>query len=144
MNENFIILANFLAKVYFPKQKEVKSSKEILNEINIRLDKINEKLGTSIKGAISDTKLRDIINYIRSNNLCTRGEICANGKGYFISEYKEDVLEQIESMERRISGMVNAINGMRKNLYKWDKAPIKSVKMDYNKRVPEGDLFDSL
>ena len=144
MNQNLVILANFLAKVYFPKKIKAISSKEILKEINIRLDNINLKLGTSFKSEIKDNQLRDMINYIRSNNLCTKGEICANSNGYFISKYKEDVLDQIESMERRISGIKNAIDGMRRNVKNYENKPQENAKVVYNSKVPAGDLWDTL
>lgn len=144
MNQNLIILANFLAKVYFPKKTKTISSKEILEELNSRLDSINRKLGTGFKSPIRDTQLRDMINYIRSNNLCTKGEICATSSGYFISKYKEDILEQIESMERRISGMVNAIRGMRKRVSDYENKPQENRRVVYDRKVPPGDLWDTV
>ena len=51
---------------------------------------------------------------------------------------------QIESMERRISGIKNAIDGMRRNVKNYENKPQENAKVVYNSKVPAGDLWDTL
>ena len=143
MNDQLITLAKFIARIYLPKKTKVISSKDIVKELNARMEEFDIKYNTKIK-KINDTKLRMLINYIRENELVKDAEIISSSNGYYLSKYKEDILGQIESMEGRINAMENAIRGMRSRINYYVSKPKEPTKVEYNKKAIEGDLFDAL
>lgn len=138
------IMAKFIANTFLSKQAGAITGKEIASIFNAKLDDFNARFNTHIK-KISETHIRDMINWARSNDVCKKGEICACPSGYYLSEEKEEILKQIESLEGRISSINNAIKGMRKRVGNYKSSSgIKPAKIEYNNKPPEGDLFDSL
>lgn len=145
MKVNEMRLADFLVNHYLRKKVGVVSSKEIIKFINTNIDKINEKLNIDIK-SINDVKLREIINYIRKEKISHFGELLSNSKGYYLSTDKEEILNYLQAWNERLSSQEWAIRSMneRASNYK-SKRGIESTKVDYkDKKVNEGDLFDSL
>ena len=141
-NTDLEILAKHLAKNFFPKQIAPITAKKVLTEINDRLDQINSKMGTGFKTPIGEPQFREMINYIRANQLIKEGELIAGSKGYYITTDLDEILKYIDGLEGRIRSMYSAIGGMRKRTGNYKrKAPdlmtIKKMKID-------GDLFDSL
>ena len=144
MHADYITMARFISQTYLPKKSLPITAKEIAKEFNARLDDFNIRFRTSIK-KVAETNIRDMINYARTNQLVKHGEIIAGPTGYYISDDKEDILKQIESLEGRISAIQNAIRGMRKRVPQYSsKRGIKGAKVEYNNKPIEGDLFDSL
>ena len=141
LNSDLQILSVFLAKTYFPKKNKSITAKEVLKELNNKLDEFNKRFRTTFKSPIKETQFREMINFIRSNNLVKDGELLAGSNGYYISNDKDEVIRHIESLEGRISSMKNAIEGMRKNVSKY--VGIKK-KMTYDKKPLDGDLFENL
>jgi hypothetical protein len=141
LNSDLQILSVFLAKTYFPKKNKAITAKEVLKELNNKLDGFNERFRTTFKSPIKETQFREMINFIRSNNLVKDGELLAGSNGYYISNDKDEVIRHIESLEGRISSMKNAIEGMRKNVSKYVRV---KKKMTYDKKPLDGDLFDNL
>lgn len=138
---NLIKLAKFLAKGYFPKKSKVITGKEILKEINCRLEQINTHLGTDFKSNISESQLRDMINFIRANNLIVNGELLATGKGYYISDDLDEIEKYTNAFDMRVESQIRANDGIKSRKHKYKR---KKKLMVYDKKVIEGDLFDAL
>lgn len=144
MNDNdFKILANFLAKNYFMKQTKCKTSKEIREELISRLESFNVRFNTNIT-KITDPKFREIIAYIRDEGLMPQGyELVAYGSnGYMKSDNHKDSLNQIESLEGKARKMLETASKMRGRLKNMKVYPPTFIERINHKL--EGDLFDSL
>ncbi len=78
------------------------------------IEKMNEALSSKgHKFKLSEPRLRKLCNYIRSNGILP---LIANSNGYFVSNDKKEIEDQITSMEERASAISNAANGLRKFL----------------------------
>ena len=66
-----------------------------------------------IKYKMSGAKVRKYVNYIRKNSILP---LIATSKGYYVSDDKQEIVNQIKSMEQRSSGILDAANGLRKFL----------------------------
>jgi UDP-N-acetyl-D-mannosaminuronic acid transferase (WecB/TagA/CpsF family) len=60
-------------------------------------------------GFKSDEQVREIVNQLRSQAV----PICASRHGYFYAEHQHQINTQIKSLEGRIQGICNAINGLK-------------------------------
>lgn len=58
---------------------------------------------------INDSRLRKIVNYIRSNSIAP---ICSNSKGYWLSNNEIEIKEEILSLNQRASGIKKASEGL--------------------------------
>lgn len=67
--------------------------------------------GIAIK--MTEPRLRKCVNHIRSI-----GElpIIATSKGYYVSNDKEEILEQIESLRQRANSIIRTANGLKRIL----------------------------
>ena len=141
-NTDLEILARHLAKTFFPKQNAPITAKKVLTEINDRLCIINSKMGTGFKNPIGEPQFREMVNYIRANQLIKEGELIAGSKGYYITTDLDEILKYIDGLEGRIRSMYSAIGGMRKRTGNYKrKTPDLMV---IRKMNIGGDLFDSL
>lgn len=59
---------------------------------------------------LTDNRLRKITNYLRSACILP---VIATSKGYYISYDKQDIKDQIESLQSRIDAMNVAIEGLK-------------------------------
>ena len=58
----------------------------------------------------SDSRLRKITNYIRSEGMLP---IIATSKGYYVSYDKEEIQNQIKSLQERADAILNSANGLK-------------------------------
>jgi hypothetical protein len=70
-------------------------------------DRLNQYPSMPCK--IDAPRLRKIINYIRANSIMP---IIATSNGYYFSVNKIEIQTQIKSLRQRISGILQAANGM--------------------------------
>jgi hypothetical protein len=61
----------------------------------------------------SEPRLRKMINYIRTMNLCKPAVLIGSGCGYFITDDIRVIDEQIESLEGRIDSMKAVVDSMK-------------------------------
>ena len=59
---------------------------------------------------MSGPRLRKICNYIRTNSLLP---LIATSKGYYVSYDKQQILDQIQSLQERADAIKNCALGMR-------------------------------
>ena len=62
---------------------------------------------------MTEPRLRKCVNHIRTNGLMP---LIATSKGYYISNDREEILGQIESLKQRANSMLNGANGLKKYL----------------------------
>jgi hypothetical protein len=62
---------------------------------------------------MSQPRLRKMVNYIRSNSLIP---LIANSQGYFTSDCKQTILEQITSLQERANSIERCAQGLKKFL----------------------------
>ncbi len=62
-----------------------------------------------------DVRLRKMVNHIRSNGLMP---VLASSSGYYVSYDKEDIKEQLVSLEQRAFSILNCVKGLEKFLNK--------------------------
>lgn len=140
-NLDYRKLANMIAKSYLPKKTKTTTAKEMLKEINPKLKEFNSRYGTNITRDITETDFREIINWIRDNDLLQDGEILASGSGYYISNDKAEIEKYLESFMNRIQAQLQAYDSIKGRLGRYTT---KTKPMVYDKKVIEGDLFDNL
>ena len=87
------------------KKKSPMKEQELLELINGRINDFN----------INGVKLRQIINYIRSNSLLS---VIATSKGYYSSSDVVEIEKQILSLQNRIDRLECAKKGMQEILNK--------------------------
>ena len=140
----FQVIGKWLANIYLVKQNGATTAKDIVKFIVHNLDKFEDKYGIKIEN-INESKLRDIINYIRRENICKTGEIVSSSKGYWITDDKDEIVKYLQSWEDRLSIQYKAIRSTQSRLkdYKSKSGTISAV-VKYNKKTDEGDIFDSL
>lgn len=99
-------------------REKAKKSQVILNRFNAKLlnDKVFvEKYKIAVKVRAGKTtiltkpRLGKIVNFIRTNRLCF---IAGTSEGYFRAVTDEEKESEIKSMYQRITGMLQAIDGM--------------------------------
>lgn len=66
-----------------------------------------QKNNISIK--MTEVRLRKIVNYIRSKSLLP---VMATSKGYYCAQTKEEVLEQIRSLNERANSIMSCVKGL--------------------------------
>jgi len=62
---------------------------------------------------LTQPRLRKLVNYIRTNGLIP---LIATSHGYFTSDCKQTILEQITSLQERANSIENAVQGLKKFL----------------------------
>ena len=67
-----------------------------------------------IRKIVNASVIRKIVNDLRCNGI----PVCSCKCGYYMSNDESDILETINSMERRVEAMVSAINGLKECLGK--------------------------
>lgn len=80
-------------------------------EIIKSLNEKRETLGLTKK--VTGVRLRKMVNYIRSKGMAP---IMSTSKGYHMASSKEEIEDQIISMEQRANGILSAVNGLKKLL----------------------------
>jgi|GEM_PF-1385247 len=67
----------------------------------------------------SGPRLRKMINYIRTHNLCAQRVVVAAGNGYYLTADRHEVQDQIDGLNSRIDSMravVDALLAQKQNL----------------------------
>jgi hypothetical protein len=89
-----------------------KKTNPIKSELIVtRMNQYLQYNGYKIK--MTGPRLRKMVNYIRSNGLIP---LIANSQGYFTSDCKQTILEQITSLQERANSIENAVQGLKKFL----------------------------
>ena len=76
-----------------------------------RMNEFLQKNGYKIK--MTQPRLRKMVNYIRSNSLIP---LIATSHGYFTTDNKETIQEQIKSLQERANSIERCANGLKKFL----------------------------
>jgi hypothetical protein len=72
---------------------------------------LNEKIEIfGLKKKVTGVRLRKLVSFIRRKGIAP---IMANSKGYFISWDKQDILDQVNSLDQRAEGILAASNGLK-------------------------------
>jgi hypothetical protein len=79
-------------------------------EIVKRINEVKDKYGIK---AISEPRLRKICNMIRSKGILP---LIATSNGYYCSYDKQEIMEQIKSLQERADAIINSANGLKKFL----------------------------
>ena len=74
-------------------------------------DKVINHLNAVLKANIADTALRKVVNYIRAKSLAPI--VSLNSNGYFITQRKSAIQEQIDSLNKRAACIVASANGLK-------------------------------
>jgi hypothetical protein len=92
--------------------RQYKKTNPIKSELIVtRMNQYLQNNGYKIK--MTGVRLRKMVNYIRSNSLIP---LIANSQGYFTSDCKQTILEQITSLQERANSIENAVQGLKKFL----------------------------
>lgn len=96
--------------VYGPYRKTPIKQKDLSDLINLKLI---QKHGFFCNFKINSVRLRKYFNYFRSNGILP---LIATSDGCYISNDKQEIEKQIQSMEERARQILRASNGMKKFL----------------------------
>ena len=89
-----------------------KKNNPIKSELIVtRMNQYLQNNGYKIK--MTGVRLRKMVNYIRSNSLIP---LIANSHGYFTSDCKQTILEQITSLQERANSIERCAQGLKKFL----------------------------
>jgi hypothetical protein len=92
--------------------RQYKKNNPIKSELIVtRMNQYLQLHGYKIK--MTGPRLRKMVNYIRTNGLIP---LIANSQGYFTSDCKQTILEQIQSLQERANSIENAVQGLKKFL----------------------------
>jgi hypothetical protein len=92
--------------------RQYKKTNPIKSELIVtRMNQYLQLHGYKIK--MTGPRLRKMVNYIRSNGLIP---LIANSQGYFTSDCKQTIIEQITSLQERANSIENAVQGLKKFL----------------------------
>jgi hypothetical protein len=92
--------------------RQYKKNNPIKSELIVtRMNQYLQYNGYKIK--MTGPRLRKMVNYIRSNGLIP---LIATSHGYFTSDCKQTILEQITSLQERANSIENAVQGLKKFL----------------------------
>lgn len=80
-------------------------------ELVIRVNSQYQNLG--LPKRITGVKVRKLVNFIRVNAMLP---LIATSKGYYISYDKEEIANQIKSLQERSNSILSASNGLNKFL----------------------------
>jgi len=73
--------------------------------------KCNEYLSqTNIKVKLTEPRLRKLVNYIRTNSLLP---LIATSSGYYVSNERMEIINQIESLEQRANSIARCALGLK-------------------------------
>lgn len=88
--------------------------KELPIKAELIVTRMNEFLAVrGFKTRMSQPRLRKMVNYIRTNGIIP---LIANSNGYFTSDCKETIQEQIKSLQERANSIQRCANGLKKFL----------------------------
>lgn len=73
----------------------------------------NYRVKNNINCKLTGARLRKICNYIRTNGLLP---LIATSNGYYISNDRDEIKNQIISLEQRAKAIINAAAGLKKLL----------------------------
>lgn len=81
----------------------------------IKSHEIVASMNTYLKGKIkfTDARLRKCVNHIRTNGILP---VIATSKGYYVSNDRQEIIEQIESLTQRANSIKSCANGLKKFL----------------------------
>lgn len=71
------------------------------------------KFGLRVKYKFSEVRLRKLCNFIRSEGILP---LIASSKGYYVSYDKNEIINQIKSLNERGEAIINSANGLKKFL----------------------------
>lgn len=66
------------------------------------------------KRKFTEVRLRKMVNHLRSHGMLP---VLASSSGYYVSYNQSEVMEEIESLYQRASGINSAANGLKKFLH---------------------------
>lgn len=72
-----------------------------------------KKESLKLKSAFSEVRLRKLVNFIRAEGILP---LIATSNGYFCSEDKEEIKNQIESLTQRANAIMVSADGLKKYL----------------------------
>ncbi len=76
-----------------------------------RMNEYLKNYGYKIR--LTQPRLRKLVNYIRSNSLIP---LIATSQGYFTTDCKETIINQIQSLNERANSIERCANGLKKFL----------------------------
>jgi hypothetical protein len=92
--------------------RQYKKTNPIKSELIVtRMNQYLQLHGYKIK--MTGVRLRKMVNYIRSNSLIP---LIATSHGYFTSDCKQTILEQITSLQERANSIERCAQGLKKFL----------------------------
>ncbi len=91
---------------HYKKDNPIKANL-IVKRLNVYLLEHNHKI------KMTDVRLRKMVNYIRSNSLLP---LIATSKGYFTSNNKKEIADQIKSLLERARSIERCAQGLNKYL----------------------------
>ena len=101
--EEVVVIMPVIRVLFTATYDKPMKSNEIVSVINQHRDKI----GTGIH--FNEVKLRKIVNFIRSESIAP---LIATSRGYYVSFDKEEIANQITSMEDRADAILHARDGL--------------------------------
>lgn len=90
----------------YTKENPIKAP-TIVTGLNEYLKKNNFKI------RMTQPRLRKMVNYIRSNSIIP---LIATSNGYFTSDCKETIRDQVQSLQQRANSILRCADGMKKFL----------------------------
>jgi len=92
--------------------RQYKKNNPIKAELIVsRMNQFLNNRGYKIR--LTQPRLRKLVNYIRSNGLLP---LIATSHGYFTSDCKETIIEQIKSLQERANSIERCAQGLKKFL----------------------------
>lgn len=101
--EEVIVIMPVIRVLYTASYEKPMKSPEIVSIINRNRDKI----GAGVR--FNGIKLRKIVNFIRSESILP---VIATSRGYYVSFDKQEIADQIKSMEDRADAILHAKDGL--------------------------------
>ncbi len=90
--------------------RQYKKNNPIKAELIVK--RMNEYLESKgIKTRLTQPRLRKMVNYIRSNGLLP---LIATSNGYFTSDCKQTIMDQIRSLQERANSIERCAQGLKK------------------------------
>lgn len=108
------MITNFETITYDLTNKEMAMLPIIIRGLENHVGQDNAITGKDICAKVdglSEPRLRKIVNFIRSNSMLP---VIATSKGYYTASNREELLDQIKSLDDRINAICSARDGLMK------------------------------
>lgn len=114
------MITGFEEETYNLTDREIYIAKKLADAINrdpkkhqrIKLDDISLQLENAFKEKFPKSRVGKIIQYIRAEGLVIG--LCADNKGYYVYETKEDFLKMLKSLKDRLDSQIYTYKSMVK------------------------------